>query len=67
MTITKKTWVLVRRRDQERRRVEGFVLDEVGLIRAGSVDGGSSRGLAAAAGSEVDTAEEGAKNTHGKL
>lgn len=44
------------------------VLDEVGFFVARCVDGrGLSRGLAAAAESELATAEEGAQDTHGEL
>lgn len=45
-------------------------LDEVGLVRAGSVDRGSSnsiRRLLGAGSSIVGTAEEGSQPAHGKL
>lgn len=43
------------------------VLDEVGLVGAGGVDRGSGRGLRAAAGHGIDTAEHCAEDTHRQL
>ena len=46
---------------------EGGALDEVGLVGARSVERGSSRGLLAAAGGEVDAAEHCPEGGHGQL